>query len=478
MTIVSGGPTIDGVEWAATPPPTEFLDNGDKDYPTSSPPPHQQEAEDPHRSHEKLGVASLAIMVFYSVSGGPFGVEASVRSAGHFYTLVGFILAPLVWSLQEAAMTAELGAALPESAGGVAWVETAWGPLAGWMTGYLGWVSGATDNAIYPVLFLDYLLQAFPSEGGSVHPVLRFFLLAGTSITLAYFNWRGLAVVGRMSIVICVIAMSPFIILSIVGVFHCDPSRWFELPSQDSTELVEDVTDDDVGGGIIPNMEWGGVLWRPFLNNLFWNLNSFDAVGSLAADVEDPGRAFPTAMFWGLLLTVLGYFIPLLVAFGASDAPQQAWVDGYFEEIASTIVGPWLGAWTVFAAGISNIALFQAELSADAFQLMGMSERGFIPKVFSRRSQHGTPTYGILLGTVVIVVMGVSHLGTLIEMLNFNYSIAVLLEYSAFVKLRMARPDLHRPWRVPLGTMGCILALVPTFLLTFIIMGLATYTTW
>ena len=99
---------------------------------------------DPFESHvsSKITLFPLAVMVFYSVSGGPFGVEASVRSAGNFYTLLGFLIMPWIWSVQEALMTAELGTAFPEASGGVAWVETAFGTSAGWMAGYLGWVAG------------------------------------------------------------------------------------------------------------------------------------------------------------------------------------------------------------------------------------------------------------------------------------------------------------------------------------------------
>eukprot|EP00573_Skeletonema_grethae_P011728 CAMPEP_0201699044 /NCGR_PEP_ID=MMETSP0578-20130828/22075_1 /ASSEMBLY_ACC=CAM_ASM_000663 /TAXON_ID=267565 /ORGANISM="Skeletonema grethea, Strain CCMP 1804" /LENGTH=399 /DNA_ID=CAMNT_0048185711 /DNA_START=78 /DNA_END=1274 /DNA_ORIENTATION=- len=99
----------------------------------------------------------LAILVFYNVSGGPFGIEPSIRAAGNFYAIVGFCLFPLVWSLPEALVTAELGSTFQDPSAGVAWVEEAFGERMGSLCGYLAWVSGATDNAIYPTLFLEYV---------------------------------------------------------------------------------------------------------------------------------------------------------------------------------------------------------------------------------------------------------------------------------------------------------------------------------
>ena len=97
----------------------------------------------------KLKVLPLAMILFYSVSGGPFGMEATVRSAGAFYSILGFCIMPFVWSLPESLMATELATAYPEAAGGVAWVEEAFGPAAGFMFGYLAWVSGATDSKCF-----------------------------------------------------------------------------------------------------------------------------------------------------------------------------------------------------------------------------------------------------------------------------------------------------------------------------------------
>jgi hypothetical protein len=54
-----------------------------------------------HSNHRKLGVLPLAVIVFYNVSGGPFGVETAVRAGGNLFALLGFVIGPLVWSVQE-----------------------------------------------------------------------------------------------------------------------------------------------------------------------------------------------------------------------------------------------------------------------------------------------------------------------------------------------------------------------------------------
>jgi hypothetical protein len=102
--------------------------------------PREPEAPAMSSQRTKLSALALSILVFYKVSGGPFGCEPTVRAAGPFYSLLGFILFPLVWSLQEAMVTAELGAAYPEPSGAIAWIEEAFGPKAGLLCGYFHWI--------------------------------------------------------------------------------------------------------------------------------------------------------------------------------------------------------------------------------------------------------------------------------------------------------------------------------------------------
>jgi hypothetical protein len=50
----------------------------------------------------------------------------------------------------------------------------------------------------------------------------------------------------------------------------------------------------------------------------------------------------------------------------------------------------------------AQVGQFEAEMSSDSFQLLGMAERGFLPKVLARRSRFGTPTLGIVLSSLGI----------------------------------------------------------------------------
>jgi amino acid transporter len=272
------------------------------------------------------------------------------------------------------------------------------GPELSLLAGYFRWISGATDNAIYPALFLRYITAGLP-----IATMTRFLFTVAMTIVLAGINYSGLEIVGNLSMVVCVISMSPFIIMTVLAIPKLDVDRWLQTP-------VEVVNFDTDGAGLIPAPMWAGILWRPFLNILFWNLNQFDVGATFAGELRDPERVFAPAMFLSALFVWLGYLIPLLASLGATDSPQSEWEAGHFTQAATEIGGEWLGIWTIFASAISNIALFEAEMSGDAYQLLGMADRGLIPKVFAQRSRFGTPTNGILLGTFVIIAVSVRYM--------------------------------------------------------------------
>ncbi|KAL4388604.1 hypothetical protein GQ457_09G011860 [Hibiscus cannabinus] len=368
---------------------------------------------------KKVSVLPLIFLIFYEVSGGPFGVEDSVNAAGPFLALLGFLVFPFIWSIPEALITAEMGTMFPENGGYVVWVSSALGPYWGFQQGWMKWLSGVIDNALYPVLFLDYLKSGIPALGGWVAVLLGVF------------------------------SILPFVVMGFVSIPKVEPSRWF-----------------------VVNIHH--VDWNLYLNTLFWNLNYWDSISTLAGEVENPKKTLPKALFYALILVVLGYFFPLLVGTGAVPLDRELWTDGYFSDIAKIIGGVWLRWWIQAAAAMSNMGMFVAEMSSDSFQLLGMAQRGMLPEFFSKRSRYGTPLIGILFSASGVLLLSWLSFQEIVAAENFLYCFGMFLEFIAFVRLRMKYPAASRPYKIPVGTVGSILMCIPPTILICVVLALSS----
>lgn len=395
---------------------------------------------------QKVSIIPLVFLIFYEVSGGPFGVEDSVKAGGPLLALLGFLLFPFIWSIPEALITAEMSTMFPENGGYVIWVTSALGPFWGFLQGWMKWLSGVIDNALFPILFLDYLKSAIPTLGGGIPRIIA--VLALTAV-LTYMNYRGLTIVGRVAILLGVFSLLPFLFMGIVAFPDLEPSRWFVV---------------DLG-----NVDWG-----LYLNTLFWNLNYWDSISTLAGEVDNPSETLPKALFYALLLVVFGYFLPLLIGTGAIPLHRELWSDGYFSDIAKVLGGVWLRSWIQAASALSNMGMFVAEMSCDSFQLLGMAEHEMLPSVFSKRSRYGTPLTGILFSASGVILLSWLSFQEIVAAENFLYCFGMIMEFIAFVKLRMKYPAASRPYKIPIGTCGAILICIPPTLLIFVVLALAS----
>ncbi|EPS65620.1 hypothetical protein M569_09154, partial [Genlisea aurea] len=399
----------------------------------------------------KLTILPLIALIFYEVSGGPFGVEDSVKSGGGpLPSLLGFLLFPFVWSIPEALITAELSTAFPENAGYVIWISAAFGRFWGFQQGFWKWTSGVMDNALYPVLFLDYMNHSFPLLR---EPAYRIPSLLGITLSLTYFNYRGLHVVGFLAVVLASFSLFPFLIMGLISIPRIDYRRWGAWDRRK-------------------------VDWRGYFNTLFWNLNYWDNASTVAGEIQNPGETFPRALMAAVVLVVSSYLIPLLAGTGAVETDPGEWSDGYFAQVGMLIGGAWLKWWIQAAAAMSNVGLFQAEMSSDAYQLLGMSQIGMIPSIFSARSKYGTPTFSILCSATGVVVLSWMSFQEILEFLNFLYAVGMLFEFAAFLALRIRKPEMQRPYRVPFRTFGATLLCLPPTILLVLVMCLASLRTY
>merc|ERR1711937_136392 len=67
--------------------------------------------------------------------------------------------------------------------------------------------------------------------------------------------------------------------------------------------------------------------------------------------------------------------------------------------------------------------------------------------------------------------------GVILEVDNWLYAGALLLEYAAFIQLRRAKTDMPRPFKVPGGMVGAVLMVLPPFILGLYAMAICAWQT-
>ncbi|CAL4922878.1 unnamed protein product [Urochloa decumbens] len=375
-----------------------------------------------HGGSGKLTLLPLVFLIYFEVAGGPYGAERAVKAAGPLFTLLGFLVFPFAWGVPESLVTAELAAALPGNGGFVLWADRAFGPLAGSLLGTWKYFSCVVNIAAYPALVTDYLGQAVVPGSRA-----RTATVAGMTVALSLVNFTGLSVVGWGAVALGFVSLAPFVLMTTMAVPKVRPRRWAAPVS-------------------------GRKDWRLFLNTLFWNLNYWDSASTMAGEVERPERTFPRALAVAVVLIAASYLLPLMAATGATDAPPEAWVNGYLADAAGIIGGPWLKYWIDAGAVLSSIGMFEAQLSSGSYQLLGMADLGLLPSAFSRRAARfgGTPWVAIAASSAVTLAVSFLGFDDVVATANFLYSLGTLLEFAAFLWLRARRPELKRPYRVPL----------------------------
>ncbi|CAE7658745.1 unnamed protein product [Symbiodinium pilosum] len=399
-----------------------------------------------YKEAEGLSLLGLAAIIYYSVCGGPYGVEDAVSAAGPLLSLTGFLVMPVIWSIPEALVTAELATCFPSNAGFVEWVTAAFGPFWGFVEGFLSWLSAVADASLYPVLFRDYLVTLWPEIGSGVAGQA---FIAALTICIAGLNYVGLSIVGWVAFALAGFVLSPFVFITAVGAPQVEPSKLMVSPS-------------------VSDVDWSG-----FLNILFWNLNYWDSASTLAGEVQDAERSYPRALAMAFVAVVLSYFLPLLVGLGipGPTAHWKDWQSGELARVGGQLGGPFVKSWVIAGAAVSCLAQQLSEMAEASFQLQGMAEDGWLPSFFGHRSRYDTPSVGLFLITVIVLVLSSSSSFTaIVNVLNAVYCIAQVLEFSAFLYLRRRHDDMERPYRVPCSFKVCCLMLALPILFCFVLL--------
>jgi amino acid transporter len=400
----------------------------------------------------ELGLASFAAVIFFNVSGGPYGIEDMVPSFGPGLTLLLLVLTPLLWSLPVSLAMSELAAAMPDEGGYVTWTTRAFGPFWGFQVGWWSWIDSFLDVAVYPALFVEYVKFWSPEM-----PALDRLLMAFGFITiLTGLNLLGVRPTGRTAVVLGAVALAPVVLLVILGarVAHASPFTPFAPDTQ------------SLGAGL-------GVG----LAVAMWNYSGWDTPSTCLGETRSPERTYRVALWFALPVISAAYVFPVAVGLASGAIEWTRWDTGTLPMIGQAVGGAWLGHAVVTGAIIATAGQFLSLLLTNSRVPYVLARDGLMPSWLGAvHPRFGTPWTAVLVSALFYSALAIFSFKDLVVLDIWLYSLALVVELAAFVWLRIAEPSLDRPWRVPGGLLVAIaLAVLPTL---FVILSMATAGLW
>lgn len=385
---------------------------------------------------KKMRILPLIAVIFFTVSGGPYGLEPLLRHAGSHGVFLLLLLTPLLWDIPAIFTVLELNSMMPVEGGYYQWVKhalgTSWGFFEGWWT----WLYTFCDLAIYPVFIVTYATFFFPGiDAYKVEICLAIIWIS------AGLNILGINPVGKISLLLSVVVLVPLLIM--IGMFFYHHTGPIALPHQ------------SLKGIAFPSL--GMAMYV-----VMWNCLGWDNVTTYAEEIEKPVRSYLIAIFTAFALVIIVYLLSMFVA-------QQSHVDfrGLEEDgfplLGSLTGGHWLGVIVAIGGMASYLGIYAAVLLSVSRIPKVMSDDKLLPKWFNQlHPKFNTPYVSIITCSLVVSVMVLWKFEELIIIDVIVYGAGLFLEYISLIVLRIKEPDRLRPFKIRLNvTALCFLILLP-----------------
>lgn len=359
----------------------------------------------------------------------------------------------VVFFIPYGLITAELGAAWPGEGGVYVWVREAFGPKWGSTVAWLYWINNATWIPSVYLIFAGTFSQMFlkthsPWQEAGIAIVLTWITVGIGVVRLEISKW-----VPNLGAVIKALI---FLALGLLGL-----SAIFKGRSSANAFSA---------GRLLPR--WNDTL--AYLPALLYSTFGFELMSSAGGEMRHPKRDVPIVILWsGALIAVLYSFAIGGILF-AVPAEKLSIVTGTWDALA--VLGrQWgrAGDTAVFLLGlgflyacVSNVVTWS--LGANRVAAVA-AEEGMLPEALGRlHPRFKTPAFAfVAMGCVsTLLLVGGASLSSnqsnifwmTFRMTALCLLLCYLLVFPAFLVLRKRRPDQPRPYVVPGGRFGAVLA--------------------
>jgi basic amino acid/polyamine antiporter, APA family len=398
--------------------------------------------------------ASGAIVVGTMIGTGIFLKPAEMAREGRFVSVVfaAWIIGAIL-SLFGALSYAELGAAIPEAGGEYAYLRRGFGPiwgfLFGWMHSIVGRPSSMSSIAAGLVRFAGFMLPVIATPIFTVHiaipglttwikpydfvftweqPTAVFWLLMMTGV-----NYLGVRLGGGIQVFLTAIKITSVAI--VIGVA-------FFASAQESSPQPDPMWPSVLNAGVFS-------AFLAALAAALWAYDGWEDLNLVGSEVENPQRNFPRALVGGVLLVAVIYLLFSAACLRILPFETVAASQHIASDVVEHVAGRGAAFWITVAMAISALGSMNSSVLSGARVPYAMARDGIFFKIADGiHPKYRTPGRALIFQGALASLMALT--GTFEELTNLFifatwifYGLAVV----ALLRLRRTEPDLPRPYR-------------------------------
>ncbi len=331
----------------------------------------------------EIGVMALTLNILnITVGTGIFVIPALIaEDLGATAILAYFVCGMLIFLI--ALCFAEVGSKTTISGGVYTYIETAFGPYAGFLANNIYWVGGCvfSDAAVANAL-ADTLKYFFPSLGTEIFRALFFLFIFGV---LALINIRSVKNVVRFIELATLGKLIPLILLVIVGARFVSPGnlKWISSP-----------TFSNIGSASL-------LLFLAFLG--------FEGPLSNGGEIKNAKRTVPLAIFFGISLVLILYMSIQLVAQGVLGGTMATHKDAPLAAVAGIAFGKAGAILIITATILSMLGNIVGEILSIPRILFAGARDGLMPKPFAKvHPRFFTPYVAVIFYAVLDFIFSIT----------------------------------------------------------------------
>jgi APA family basic amino acid/polyamine antiporter len=359
-----------------------------------------------------------------------------------------------VAALFTAASYAELSSLFPKAGAEYEYTAAALGRPVAFIVGWLIILSGIIAAAAVALGFGGY----FATLTGSPVILAAAILVALVAVVLVIGVRESALVAGIFTLV----EAAGLVLIIIAGIPYFGSVNYLEMPF-----------------GI------SGVLTAAAL--VFFAYLGFEEMVKFSEETTDPERTVPRALLIALAVCTLLYITVSISAVSVVGWEGLAGSDAPFTAVATAVWGE-TGAFTLTVIALfataNTVLLMLLAASRISF---GMARAGTLPSPLAsiHRTRH-TPWVAVMvISAASVLFLFLGNIGLVANVSNFTIFVTFAVVNGSVIILRLTRPEVHRPFRVPgrvgpvpvlpiLGILSCAVLLVQLTPAVMAIGGLLT----